>query len=60
MAVTIKDVAQLAGVSISTVSRVIKTKASKSSSKKKSIGSHRGLDYKPNQVARSLVTKNLI
>jgi len=63
MAVTIKDVAQLAGVSISTVSRVINnSKPVSPAVRRKVLEAIEELDYKPNQVARSLVTKksNLI
>lgn len=63
MAVTIKDVAKMAGVSISTVSRVINN--SKPVSKEVKIKVLQAIDelgYKPNEIARSLVTKksNLI
>lgn len=63
MAITIKDVAELAGVSISTVSRVInKSKPVSPAVKRKVLDAIEELDYKPNQVARSLVTRksNLI
>ena len=63
MAVTIKDVAELAGVSISTVSRVINnSKPVSSVVRRKVLEAIDELDYEPNQVARSLVTKksNLI
>ena len=63
MAVTIKDVAKLAGVSISTVSRVInKSKPVSSEVKAKVLEAIDELGYKPNEVARSLVTRrsNLI
>ncbi|NLJ97821.1 MAG: LacI family transcriptional regulator [Tissierellia bacterium] len=63
MTATIKDVAKLAGVSISTVSRVInKSKPVSSEVKIKVLEAIDELGYKPNAVARSLVTKrsNLI
>ncbi|NMB28115.1 MAG: LacI family transcriptional regulator [Tissierellia bacterium] len=63
MAVTIKDVAKLAGVSISTVSRVINdSKPVSSEMKAKVLEAIEQLGYKPNEIARSLVTKksNLI
>ncbi len=63
MSVTIKDVAKLAGVSISTVSRVINnSKPVSPEVRRKVLDAIDELGYKPNQVARSLVTKksNLI
>ncbi len=63
MTVTIKDVAKLAGVSISTVSRVINSsKPVSNEAKQRVIKAIEELDYKPNELARSLVTKksNLI
>ncbi len=64
MAVTIKDVAELAGVSISTVSRVVNNSkpVSPPAVRRRVLDAIEELDYKPNQVARSLVTKksNLI
>ena len=63
MAATIKDVAELAGVSISTVSRVVNnSKPVSPAVRRKVLEAIEELDYKPNQVARSLVTKksNLI
>ncbi|WP_236908368.1 LacI family DNA-binding transcriptional regulator [Clostridium sp. Cult3] len=63
MSATIKDVAKLAGVSISTVSRVINnSKPVSPEVRRKVIDAIDELGYKPNQVARSLVTKksNLI
>lgn len=63
MAVTIKDVAELAEVSISTVSRVINnSKPVSPAVRRKVLEAIEELDYKPNQVAKSLVTKksNLI
>lgn len=63
MAVTIKDVAKLAGVSISTVSRVINdSKPVSPEARRKVLHAIKELEYEPNEVARSLVTKksNLI
>ena len=63
MAVTIKDVAKLAGVSISTVSRVInESKPVSPEARRKVLHAIETLGYEPNEVARSLVTKksNLI
>lgn len=63
MSVTIKDVAKLAEVSISTVSRVINnSKPVSPEVRRKVLDAIDELGYKPNQVARSLVTKksNLI
>ncbi len=60
MAVTIKDVAQLAGVSISTVSSIINnSKPVSPAVRRKVLEAIEELDYKPNQVARSLVTKKI-
>lgn len=63
MAVTIKDVARMADVSISTVSRVINdSKPVSPEARRRVIKAIEELGYKPNEVARSLVTKrsNLI
>lgn len=63
MATTIKDVAKLAGVSISTVSRVINdSKPVSPEARRKVLHAIEELEYEPNEVARSLVTKksNLI
>lgn len=58
MSATIKDVAKLAGVSISTVSRVInKSKPVSSEVKIKVLKAIDELGYKPNEVARSLVRR---
>ncbi|AFS77997.1 HTH-type transcriptional regulator [Gottschalkia acidurici 9a] len=58
MAATIKDVAKKAGVSISTVSRVINdSKPVSSEIRKRVLEVIEELEYKPNEVARSLVTK---
>ncbi|MCD1146705.1 LacI family transcriptional regulator [Peptoniphilus sp. KCTC 25270] len=63
MASTIKDVAKMADVSISTVSRVINdSKPVSPEARRRVMHAIEVLDYKPNEVARSLVTKksNLI
>ncbi len=63
MTPTIKDVAKLAGVSISTVSRVINnSKPVSFEVRRRVLEAIKELDYKPNEVARSLVTRrsNLI
>ncbi|MDU6792105.1 MAG: LacI family DNA-binding transcriptional regulator [Anaerococcus sp.] len=60
---TIKDVAKLAGVSISTVSRVMNdSKPVSPEARKKVLDAINKLDFKPNELARSLVMKksNLI
>lgn len=63
MTATIKDVAKMADVSISTVSRVINdSKPVSPEARRRVLHAIEVLDYKPNEVARSLVTKksNLI
>ena len=63
MPATIKDVARLAEVSISTVSRVINdSKPVSPEARRRVLKAIEDLGYKPNEVARSLVTKksNLI
>lgn len=63
MSATIKDVARLAEVSISTVSRVINdSKPVSPEARRRVLKAIEDLGYKPNEVARSLVTKksNLI
>ncbi len=63
MRATIKDVAKKAGVSISTVSRVINdSKPVSPEARRKVVDAIKKLEYTPNEVARSLVTKksNLI
>lgn len=63
MTSTIKDVAKLAEVSISTVSRVINdSKPVSPEARRKVLKAIEDLKYEPNEVARSLVTKksNLI
>lgn len=63
MTATIKDVAKLAEVSISTVSRVINdSKPVSPEARRRVLKAIDDLEYKPNEVARSLVTKksNLI
>lgn len=58
MAVTIKDVAKLAGVSISTVSRVINdSKPVSPEIKRKVLEVIDEIGYRPNEIARTLVTK---
>jgi len=60
---TIKDVAKMAKVSISTVSRVINdSKPVSPEARRRVIDAIDVLEYRPNEVARSLVTKksNLI
>lgn len=58
MAATIKDVAKIAGVSISTVSRVINnSKPVSPEVKRKVLEAIDGTGYKPNEIARTLVTK---
>lgn len=55
---TIKDVAKLAGVSISTVSRVMnKSKPVSPEAQRKVIDAINKLGFKPNELARSLVMK---
>lgn len=58
MRATIKDVAKKAGVSISTVSRVINdSKPVSSEIKQRVLDVVEELEYKPNEIARTLVTK---
>jgi len=58
MSATIKDVARLAEVSISTVSRVINdSKPVSPEVRRRVLDVIDELGYKPNEVARSLVTK---
>ncbi len=58
MAATIKDVAKKAGVSISTVSRVINDSKPVSTEVKQRVQAVvKELNYKPNEIARTLVTK---
>ena len=58
MAVTIKDVAKQAGVSISTVSRVINnSKPVSNEIRQRVLAVIKETGYVPNPVARSLVTK---
>ena len=55
---TIKDVAKLAGVSISTVSRVMnESKPVSPEAKRKVLDAINKLGFKPNELARSLVMK---
>lgn len=63
MAITIKDVAKMAEVSISTVSRVINdSKPVSPEARRKVLNAVEVLGYEPNEIARSLVTRksNLI
>lgn len=58
LSVTIKDVARIAGVSISTVSRVINnSKPVSPEIRKKVLDVIEEIGYKPNEIARTLVTK---
>lgn len=58
MAITIKDVAKMAEVSISTVSRVINdSKPVSPEARRRVLSAIDELGYKPNEIARSLVTK---
>src|SRR5699024_338775 len=55
---TIKDVAKLAGVSISTVSRVMNnSKPVSPEARRKVVDAINKLDFKPNELARSLVMR---
>lgn len=59
MKINIKDVAKKAGVSISTVSRVVNnSKAVRPKTKAKVLEAIEELGYKPNAIARSLKVKN--
>ncbi len=59
MAVTVKDIAEAAGVSITTVSLVLSGRKCRVSQKtrEKVLRIARELDYQPNHLARSLVTR---
>ncbi|MDY0235130.1 MAG: LacI family DNA-binding transcriptional regulator [Gudongella sp.] len=58
MAITIKDVAKMSEVSISTVSRVINdSKPVSPEARRRVLSAIDELGYKPNEIARSLVTK---
>ena len=59
MRVTIKEVAKLAGVSPSTVTRVVQNKSTISEETKKRVrAAMKELDYHPNLNARSLVSQS--
>ena len=57
---TIKDIANRAGVSVTTVSMVLNGKEHRiaQETKKKIIDIANELDYRPNQLAVGLITKN--
>lgn len=58
MTATIKDVAKMAGVSISTVSRVVNdSKPVSPDARRRVLHAIEVLDYEPNEIARSLVTR---
>jgi LacI family transcriptional regulator len=58
MAITIHDVARIAGVGIGTVSRVINNSANvKPMTREKVLNAIAQLDYKPNPIARSMISK---
>ncbi|MEH7176860.1 LacI family DNA-binding transcriptional regulator [Neobacillus vireti] len=59
MAITIKDIARKANVSITTVSRVINQKSEGigESTRKKVLEIIEELEYRPNSIARSMITK---
>lgn len=59
MKVTIKDIARLAGVSTTTVSRIINNKYDSvgEETKEKVLNLIKELNYKPSSIARSMVTK---
>ncbi|WP_408011295.1 LacI family DNA-binding transcriptional regulator [Pseudalkalibacillus sp. A8] len=59
MSVTIKDIAKKANVSITTVSRVLnhKTEGIGQATRKKVLDIIEELDYRPNTIARSMITK---
>lgn len=55
---TIKDVAKLAGVSVTTVSRILNNRGAISEKTRKKVNNAmKELDYMPNEVARSLLKK---
>jgi len=58
MAVTLRDIAEIAGVSVSTVSRVLNGKSEKhrisADTKQKVVSAAERLNYRPNQLARGL------
>lgn len=58
MSATIKDVAKMAGVSISTVSRVVNdSKPVSPDARRRVLNAIEVLEYEPNEIARSLVTR---
>ncbi|MBS4206695.1 LacI family DNA-binding transcriptional regulator [Bacillus sp. FJAT-50079] len=59
MPVTIKDIARIANVSITTVSRVLNNKSEGigDDTRKKVLSIIQELDYRPNSIARSMITK---
>jgi LacI family transcriptional regulator len=58
LSATIKDVAKMAGVSISTVSRVVNdSKPVSPDARRRVLHAIEVLDYEPNEIARSLVTR---
>ncbi len=60
MAVTIKDVAKLAGVSVATVSRAMNSSAKVSNFKKRKINAAiKALNYQPNVIAKRMVNQVL-
>lgn len=59
MSITIKDIAKKANVSITTVSRVLnqKTEGISKSTRKRVLEIIEELGYRPNSIARSMITK---
>lgn len=60
MSLTIKDIAKMAGVSISSVSRVLnsKTNGISESTRQRVLEVIKQNNYRPNAIARSMITKN--